>query len=253
MYTVKQLANLSGTTPRALRYYDQIGLLKPSQLGENGYRYYGEDAILRLQQILLYRELDLPLEAIQKILVQPGFNPLDALELHKTELFRRMERLERLAQTLDDTIEFLKGNKTMSKQQFFAGFSEEEQAKYAQEAEQKYDPATVRASMKLWKSYTAAEKAQIGAEGEAVYADLLAALPDGAASPAAQAAIARWRKHIEYFWIPSDEQLLGLAQGYLSDPRFKERFDRMDPALADFIHAAAMVYVQNRAGQAEKR
>ena len=253
MVTVKQLAKLSGTTPRALRYYDQIGLLKPSEVGENGYRYYDDDAILHLQQILLYRELDLPLETIQKILAQPGFNPLEALEQHKTELFRRMERLERLAQTLDDTIEYLKGNKTMSKQQFFDGFSEEEQAEYAQEAERMYDPATVRTSMKQWKSYTAAEKAQIGMEGEAVYADLLAALPDGAASPVAQAAIARWRKHIEYFWTPTDAQLIALAQGYLSDPRFKERFDRLDPALADFIHAAAMVYVQNRAGQAEKR
>ena len=95
MVTVKQLAKLSGTTPRALRYYDQIGLLKPSEVGENGYRYYDDDAILHLQQILLYRELDLPLETIQKILAQPGFNPLEALEQHKTELFRRMEQIGR--------------------------------------------------------------------------------------------------------------------------------------------------------------
>jgi DNA-binding transcriptional MerR regulator len=246
MFTVKQLAKLAAITPRTLRYYDSIDLLKPALTGENGYRYYDEKAILHLQQILLYRELDLPLASIRKILQRPGFDAQDALEQHKEELFRRMARMERLLQTVEDTLQHLKGKKAMNKQQFFEGFSDEKQAEYAQEAERMYDPATVKASMKKWKGYTAAEKEQIGTEGDAVYADLLAAMGQGPASSAAQAAVVRWRRHIEYFWTPNDEQLLGLAEGYNSDPRFKENFDRIDPRLAEFIRDAVEIYVTNR-------
>ena len=74
MFTVKQLSKIAGITPRTLRYYDRIGLLKPSRVGTNGYRYYDGQALLKLQQILLYRELDLPLERISEILHRPGFD-----------------------------------------------------------------------------------------------------------------------------------------------------------------------------------
>ena len=83
MYTVKQLSKLAGVTPRTLHHYDQIGLLKPSRVGENGYRYYGEESLLRLQQILLYRELDLPLEDIKKIMGRRDFDVLGALRSHR--------------------------------------------------------------------------------------------------------------------------------------------------------------------------
>ena len=82
MFTVRQLSRLAGITPRTLHYYDQIGLLKPSQVGDNGYRYYGEESLLRLQQILLYRELDLPLDRIKKLMGRRDFDVLDALEKH---------------------------------------------------------------------------------------------------------------------------------------------------------------------------
>jgi DNA-binding transcriptional MerR regulator len=96
MFTVKQLSNLAGVTPRTLHHYDQIGLLKPSRVGENGYRYYGEEALVRLQQILFYRELGLPLDDIRKIVGRHDFDVLAALEQHKTELAARRARLERL-------------------------------------------------------------------------------------------------------------------------------------------------------------
>ena len=79
MYTVQQLARLAGITPRTLRHYDAIGLLKPTRVGENGYRYYGSEALLRLQSILLYRELDMPLEDIRRVLDNPGYHPRQAL------------------------------------------------------------------------------------------------------------------------------------------------------------------------------
>src|SRR5512135_1128806 len=103
MFTVKQLCKLAGVTPRTLHYYDQIGLLKPTRVGENGYRYYGEESVLLLQQILLYRQLDLPLEDIRKIMERPDFDVLRALESHKGELHKRIARMERLVATVDDT------------------------------------------------------------------------------------------------------------------------------------------------------
>ena len=93
MFTVKQLSKLAGVTPRTLHHYDAIGLLKPSRVGDNGYRYYGEELLLRLQQILFYRELDMPLEDIKKIMAPSRFDVLKALESHKVALKKRMDRM----------------------------------------------------------------------------------------------------------------------------------------------------------------
>jgi len=246
MFTVKQLSRMAGITPRTLHYYDEIGLLKPSRVGDNGYRYYGEESLLRLQQILLYRELDMPLENIKKLMGRRGFDVLDALESHKDELHKRIARMERLIATVDDTILHLKGRKEMSPKQLFEVLSEEQQAELEKEAMQIYDPETVKASNQRWRSYSTAEKQRIGEEGNAVYADLVEAMPKGPASPEAQSCVERWRKHMEYFWVPNDEQLLGLVDGYNDDPRFKANFDKVHPRLAEFIREAVKVYVANR-------
>ena len=245
-YTVKQLSDLAGVTIRTLHYYDEIGLLKPSSYGENGYRYYGDESLLRLQQILFYRELDLPLEQVKQIMGSPDFDLMSALESHKEELRKRIAQMERLIATVDDTILHLKGRKEMSKRQFFEAFSDEQQAEYEKEAMQMYDPATVKAANKKWKNYTAAEKQRIGDEGNAVYEHLLLAMPKGASSPEAQAGVERWRRHLEYFWVPNDDQLLGLVDRYNIDPRFKANFDKIDPKLAEFMRDAVKVYVSAR-------
>ena len=104
MYTVKQLSKLAGITPRTLHHYDEIGLLKPSRVGDNGYRYYGEESLLRLQQILFYRELDIPLADIKQIMAESRFDVLNALESHKQALKKQMERTKRLLKTVDNTI-----------------------------------------------------------------------------------------------------------------------------------------------------
>jgi MerR family transcriptional regulator, thiopeptide resistance regulator len=140
----------------------------------------------------------------------------------------------------------LKGKHSMSEKQFFEGFSEEQQAEYEKEAMQMYDPETVRASKARWRSYSAAEKQRIGEEGNAAYAALLESMPKGPGSPEAQAGVELWRKHMEYFWVPNDEQLLGLTELYNEDPRFKKNYDRIDPQLADFIREAVKIYVENR-------
>jgi DNA-binding transcriptional MerR regulator len=243
MFTVKELSQLAGVTPRTLHHYDQIGLLKPTRVGENGYRYYGEESLLRLQQILLYRELDMPLDDIKKIVAESRFDVLGALESHKDALQKQVTRLNRLLVTVDNTIQHLKGEKPMSEKGLFEGFNEEQQEKYAQEAEQMYDPETVRESNRKWKAYSATKKESILAEGKAIYLDLIAAMPKGADSPDVQALVQRWRDHMDYFWTPKLDQLIPLAEGYVNDPRFKANFDKMHEGLAEFVRDAVKVYV----------
>jgi MerR family transcriptional regulator, thiopeptide resistance regulator len=246
MFTVKQLSGLAGVTPRTLRHYDQIGLLKPSRIGENGYRYYGEQDALRLQQILFYRKLGLPLADIKKIMGRRDFDVLAALESHKIEIARRMTRLEQLVQTVDDTILHLKGQKEMNNKEIFSGFTPEEEEKYALEAEQTYDPETVRESNRKWKAYGKDKQQAILAEGKQIYLEMIAAMPRGADSAEAQALVERWRAHMNYFWTPSLEQLLGIADGYVEDPHFKKNFDAMHPGLAAFMREAVRVYVEGK-------
>ena len=245
MYTVKQLSTLAGVTPRTLHHYDQIDLLKPESVGENGYRYYGEKSILRLQQILFYRELDMPLDEIKKIMERRDFDVLAALEDHKLELQKRIKRLEQLIETVDNTLLHLKGANIMSPKGLFEGFSEEEQEQYAQEAEQMYDPETVRASNRRWKGYSAEKKQAVMEEGRQIYLDMITAMPQGADSPVVQAILERWRKHMDYFWTPELDQLSALAAGYVDDPRFKANFDKMHPQLAEFMREAIKIYVEN--------
>ena len=245
MLTVKQLSKLAGVTPRTLHHYDQIGLFKPTRVGDNGYRYYGEESVLRLQQILFYRELGIPLEDIKKIMGRRDFDVLGALYSHREALQKQVTRLNRLVQTVDNTINHLKGNTIMSDKAYFEGFSEEEQEKYAAEAEELYGAESVRASMKKWKSYSAEEKKRIMDEGSKNYADMIAVMPKGPESPEAQAIVERWRKHMDYFWTPNLDQLLALANGYNDDPRFKATFDKMHPQLAEFMREAVQIYVVN--------
>jgi DNA-binding transcriptional MerR regulator len=245
MFTVKQLSKLAGVTPRTLHHYDAIGLLKPSRMGENGYRYYGEESLLRLQQILFYRELGMPLDDIKKIMGRRDFDVLGALRSHKDALQKQVARLNRLISTVDHTIDHLKGNSAMSNKAYFEGFSEEEQEKYALEAEQMYDPETVRESNRKWKTYSAAKKESIMAEGKAIYMDMIAAMSKGADSKEVQSIVERWRRHMDYFWTPKLEQLLPLVNGYNDDPRFKANFDKMHPGLAEFFREAVRVYVAN--------
>lgn len=144
-YTVKQLAQLTGVTVRTLHHYDEIGLLTSPVIGANGYRYYDERSVLRLQSILFYRELDFPLEAIKAVLDRPGFNPITALREQRAALESKLGRLHRLIVTIDQTINHLNGEKTMSTKQLFAAFKPEEEKHYADEAAKRWDAKTVRA------------------------------------------------------------------------------------------------------------
>jgi MerR family transcriptional regulator, thiopeptide resistance regulator len=245
-YTVKQLARLAGVSVRTLHYYDEIGLLTPPVIGANGYRYYDEPSVLRLQSILFYRELDFPLAAIKAVLDRPDFDALLALLEQRTALEARVGRMHRLIATIDQTIRHLKGETTMSTKQLFAGLTPEEEKRYTDEAAQRWGEQGVRASVTKYNAYSAEKKKQIGEEGEAIYRDLIAAMPQGKAAPAVQACIERWRQHLGYFWTPNDDQCLALATGYRDDPAFRKTYDAIHPELASFMRDAVEVYVAAR-------
>jgi DNA-binding transcriptional MerR regulator len=122
-YTVKQVAALSGVSVRTLHFYDETGLLEPAYTGANGYRFYEEPQLLSLQQILFYRELGFELREIRELLGRPDFQRLDALESHREALEGRLARTRRLLETIDRTIDHLKGRTPMNDEQIFAGFT----------------------------------------------------------------------------------------------------------------------------------
>ncbi len=144
MYTVSQLSNLTRITVRTLHYYDEIGLLAPTVVGDNGYRYYGDEALLRLQQILFFREMNLGLLQIKNILDEPDFDQASALKAHRGTLEAKIARLHTLIHTIDRTLKHLKEGTIMSDDDIFAGFSEEQQKEYEEEASQLYDETMVR-------------------------------------------------------------------------------------------------------------
>jgi DNA-binding transcriptional MerR regulator len=246
-YTVKQLSDRAGVSVRTLHYYDEIGLLRPTRVGLNGYRYYGEAAVLRLQQILFYRELDFSLDDIAAVLDEPGFNVVQALETHRGALEQRLGRLARLVQTVDQTIAHLKSQRALAAKDLFAGFTEEQEAAREREAEARWG-AEARESARRWKAYSPTRRQEIMAEAGAVYQDFVTRIGEAADSAAVQAIVARWHQNLRYFYEPTFEILRGLAEGYCEDPAFRTFFDRLDRRLAPFIREAVKVYCGRATG-----
>jgi DNA-binding transcriptional MerR regulator len=251
VYTVKQLSDLAGVSKRTLHYYDEIALLRPSSVGANGYRYYDDEAVYRLQQILFFREMGLSLGEIRAILDSPAFDLLDALQAHRAALHDRVRRLHDLIHTVDHTIASLMGEVEMSKEQLFAGFSEEEEKRYAEEARQLYGAREVDESYKRWNRYTAEEKDRIKAEGGAIYTDLAALTAIGPDSPEVQAVIARWHQHLRHFYEPGVARLRGLGRLYVDSPDFANRFRALHPDLPEFMREAITIYCDALEANAE--
>jgi len=242
-YTVSQVAKMAGVSVRALHHYDQIGLLKPSARTGAGYRLYGEPELLRLQQILFFKELDMPLGEVRQILDDPGFDQMAALEHHRQLLHRRMERLKRLLKTIDRTIDKLtEDDMTLTDEELYEGFTTEQIERYKREAREMYGPAQVEESEQRVKKMSRAEWKAVGAEGEAV-TTALAALADREPGDAeVQALIARHHAWIENFYPCSAEIYRGLAQGYVEHPEFRAFYEKYRPGLADFMSAAMNHY-----------
>jgi DNA-binding transcriptional MerR regulator len=242
-YTVSQLARIAGLSVRTVHYYDQIGLLEPSTRTKAGYRVYSEAELLRLQQILFFKELDMPLGEVREILDDPGFEQVAALEHHRQLLERRMERLARLVKTIDRTIDKLReDDMTLTDEELYEGFSTEEIERYKREAREVYGPALVEESEQRVKRLGRAEWKAVQAEGEALTI-ALAALADRAPDDAeVQKLIAGHHAWIENFYPCSAEIYRGLARTYVEHPEFRAFYEKVRPGLARFMSAAMNTY-----------
>lgn len=244
-YTVRQLAVLAGVTPRTLHYYDEIGLLQPSFIGNNGYRYYDEAAALRLQQILFFRELGMGLDKIRIAVDSADFDVEAALRGHRDALRNRVGRLEQLIATVDKTIMHLRGQRAMSAKELFEGFDDETQARYEAEVAEKYGSHLVEESRRRWKGYTGADKERILAEGGSIYRDLAMMIDRDPADAEVQAAIGRWHDNIRAFYEPTPEIMRGLAQGYEEHPEFAAFYAAIHPDLPGFLRRAIEIYADS--------
>lgn len=241
-YTVKQLADLAGVTPRTLRHYDQIGLLKPAKVSPNGYRHYDEQDVLRLQQILFFRELGFELDKIKAALQQPGFDLLSALQVHRLRLQERQLHTQRLIRTVDATIMHLIGEVLMSEKKLFEGFSEEKQQAHEAQAIENWGDGA-RETIKLWNSYSREKQAEIMAEGGRIYQEIANHIDTEPASSQVQANLAQWHQHLRNFYEPTFDMLRGLGDMYNEHPDFNATFTAIHPGLPAFLQQAINHYV----------
>jgi MerR family transcriptional regulator, thiopeptide resistance regulator len=250
--TVKQLAAISGVTVRTLHHYDDIGLLKPAFVGGNGYRYYGRAEQLRLQRILFHRELGVPLSAIGELLDLEGENQIGVLRQHREKLAAERERYRVLIETIDRTIDDLRGERVMANADLYKGFSPEKQAGYEAWLTERYGDAMragIEHSKKSYARITPAEQEALGRELQAVEEALADALRKGI-DPAAQAVevlIKRHRAWVAAMWgRPCSAQAYsGLADLYLGHPDFVARYEGIAKGFAAYL-ASAMKWHANQ-------
>lgn len=251
-YTVRQVAKMSGVSVRTLHHYDQIGLLKPASVGENGYRYYGREELLRLQQILFHRELEFPLEAIRAVLAAPDFDCMAALRRHRERLDAEARRYRRLLRTLDHTLAALEGETDMNDKDLYQGFAPEKQAEYEAWLVDRYgkqakvDIDHSKAVMKDWK---AGDFQDVKAEADAIEADLAKAMTGGL-PPDSAAVTAIMRRHHAFVarsWKkpPTREAFIGLAAMYGDHPDFQSHYEDRAKGLLEYVQAAMGAFAES--------
>ncbi|HHW98678.1 MAG TPA: MerR family transcriptional regulator [Firmicutes bacterium] len=247
-YTVQRLASLAGVSTRTLRYYDEIGLLKPARINSSGYRIYGTAEVDRLQQIMFYRELVVGLSEIQQILEQPEFNALVALREHRLQLLAKRAQLDQLIANVEKTIAQTGGGRKMSDKEKFAGFKQkmiaENEAKYGAEVRAKYGSEAVERSNKLLANMTQEQFAALQDLSQQVMETLKAAFATGdPKGELAQKAADLHRQWLCFTWPSySKEAHAGLARMYVEDERFKAHYDQDQPGLAQFLCDAILAY-----------
>ncbi|GAA0585886.1 TipAS antibiotic-recognition domain-containing protein [Kribbella sandramycini] len=228
-------------TARTLRHYHAIGLLVPERIAANGRRYYASQQLLRLQRILLLRELGLGLDAIADVLArQDNQSTVEVLERHKAWLLREQQRLGRLVRTVESTIENVRSGGEMAPEKVFEGF---EHNPYEAEARERWGDAVVDAGyerMRNW-SGTDAEKARTG-YGR-VHERLAVLKAEGAEvhDLSVQEMIQLHYEVTSLFWTPTAEAYRGLGQLYVDDARFTEAINA-DPTVATYLRDAMNVY-----------
>jgi DNA-binding transcriptional MerR regulator len=244
-HTVKDVAKLSGVSVRTLHHYDEVGLLKPACVGANGYRYYGREELLRLQQILFHRELGFSLEEIGRVMAAEGFDRTAALRAHRAKLAADVTRYRKLIKTIDQTLAALEGDATMDDKAMYMGFDPEKQARHEAWLVDHLGPKVqdhidhAKAAMKTW---TKADFARQEAEIEAIEADYAAAMAQGL--PAGSAAVAQIARR-QHAWVgrswnrpPNAQAFAGLTRIFAENPDFRARYEGRAAGLTEYIVAA---------------
>ena len=247
-YTVQKLSKMAGVSTRTLRYYDEIGILKPARINSSGYRIYGEAEVDRLQQILFYRELGVSLESIKDIVTSPSFDGAKALREHRAQLLEKRKQLDLLISNVDKTISLTEGRITMSDREKFDGFKQkmvdDNEKKYGKEIREKYGDDTINKSNAKLMNMTEEQYNEMTAISEELTTTLAEAFKtDNPAGELAQKAADLHKKWLTYSWSQySKEAHAGLAQMYVDDERFKAYYDKEQPGIAEFLKDAIFIY-----------
>lgn len=244
-WSIQQIAKLAGTTSRTLRHYGELGLLEPTRIGSNGYRHYDGRALVRLQRILLLRELGLGLAQIGEILERET-SEAHALAGHLAWLREEQQRLARQIASVESTITALKGGERLMAQDMFDGF---DHTRYKEEVEQRWGEKAYADGDRWWRSLGADEKAAWQQRSEDLGRDWIAAAERGL-DPAGDEAQALAARHVAWLTgIPGTPTsdggnvkgyVTGLGEMYVADPRFAANYG--GPAGAEFVRDALRVY-----------
>lgn len=243
-YTVNQLAKISGVSVRTLHYYDEIGLLSPTREEKNGYRHYGEEELLKLQQILFFRELAFPLEEIKGIMSNPHFNMEAALLDQRKMIELKKKRLNQLLRTIDKTLQKFTEETPMEDNELYNGLSTEELEAYAKEAEKRWgNTEAYRVSKERAMKMSKEDIEELKRSGDLFQKKLAATMPKGPTSPEFQELIKEHYNSLRTFYEPNLEMYRGLADLYVDDPRFTDAYDRYAPGLAKCMREAMLYYI----------
>ncbi len=247
-YTVQKLAQMAGVSTRTLRYYDEIGILKPARINSSGYRIYGQKEVNRLQQILFYKELGVNLESINNIITAPAFDEVTALRDHCEKLLEKRDQLDLLIANVNKTIASKERGIMMKDKEKFEGFKkkliEDNQEKYGKEIRAKYEDEVIEKSNNKVKNMTLEEHNEITRLSDEIIETLHAAFKTGnPAGELAQKAADLHRQWVSFYWDGySKEAHAGLAQMYVDDKRFTAYYDKEQSGMAEFLRDAVLVY-----------
>jgi len=247
-YTVQKLGSLAGISTRTLRYYDEIGILKPARINSSGYRIYGQTEVDRLQQIMFYRELDVSLDTIKKLVTSVSFNDAAALKDHHEKLLAKRQQLDMLIANVEKTIEFQEGRIKLKDKEKFDGFKkkliDDNEQKYGKEAREKYGDNSVNASNKKMLNMSEDQYAEFEKLSQEVLDTLEAAFATGdPAGELGQKTADLHRRWLSYTWGSySKKAHAGLAQMYVDDERFTAFYDKKQPGMAVFLRDAILIY-----------
>lgn len=249
-YTIAQMSELSGVTPRALRHYEDLGLLVPQRTSAQ-YRIYNTADVDTLQQILFYRELGFPLEEIKRIVLDPKFDGIKALRQHLGALENKKLQLDHLITTVVHTIEEREGTRVMSNGEKFESFKnaalEKNEELFGSEVRANYGKDAATASNKKWMDMSENQHRAMEALSTEILADLKAAVLSRS-EPSSEDGISIAKKHREWlgFTWPSysPEAHKGLGEMYMSDARFTTFYDSEVAGCAAYLRDAIATYVE---------